>query len=40
VDQITAGSEGVAWLTPAMLGLAAALTATLAVTAARRSGVA
>ena len=39
VDQITAGSEGVAWLTPAMLGLAAALTATLAVMAATRKSM-
>ena len=39
VDQITAGSEGVAWLTPAMLGLAAAMTATLAVMAATRKSM-
>ena len=39
VDQSTAGSEGVAWLTPAMLGLAAALTATLAVMAATRKSM-
>ena len=39
VDQITAGSEGVAWLTPAMLGLAAALTATLAVMAVTRKSM-
>ena len=38
-DRITAGSEGVAWLTPAMLGLAAALTATLAVMAITRQSM-
>ena len=39
LDQITAGSEGVAWLTPAMLGLAAALSVSLVVMVATRKSM-
>ena len=39
VDQITAGSEGVAWLTPAMLGLAAALFVSCVVMVATRTSM-